>query len=380
MTPKRTLILLFVLAALAAAAPPDLTGDNDWNEKDAFIAATQALETTSRTLNRWALITAGLIAAVALVSIWRVFAYSRKLGELDLLRSTTEKRFGEFSDEILRAKRKVTEADQNVQRMEAEVAQVRGLVGDHRSTDTSDIERQLLELRAEVSRVTEQVSGLAAALARAEENTAQARRSADEAAAAVAGVNELLDGFGERLSALETRPAPQPEPLKQPAGPEPAPVVEPEPEPEPDAEPKVEPTRLEPDFAGLHEAARARLAEGDFDAALAEASRLRDAAGGDARRSAAAEVVIGAAQIWLGDLDRSVMALERAVELDGDARQAIARDEAIGRWLASGHRDAAKFCREVNKAIAPIRMKPPTAKVAATAVKTKKPAPKRGRR
>ncbi|MFO7650159.1 MAG: hypothetical protein R6X13_02300 [bacterium] len=376
MTPKRTLILLFVLAALAAAAPSDLTGDNDWNEKDAFIAATQALETTSRTLNRWALITAGLIAAVALVSIWRVFAYGRKLGELDLLRSTTEKRFGEFSDEILRAKRKVTEADQNVQRMEAEVAQVRGLVGDHRAGDTADIERQLLELRAEVSRVTEQGSGLLAALARAEESVALARRSADEAGAAVAGVNELLDGFGERLGALETRPAPQPVPAEPPALEEPVPVPEPEPEPGPEPEP----TRLEPDFAGLHEAARARLAEGDFDAALAEASRLRDAAGGDSHRAAAAEIVIGAAQLWLGDLDRSVMALERAVELDGDARQAIARDDVIARWLASGHREAAKFCREVNKSIAPIRMKPPTAKVAAPAAKAKKPVPKRGRR
>ncbi len=369
-------ILLVLLAGLAAAAPPDLTGDNVWDEKDAFIASTQALENTSRTLNRWALITAGLIVAVAVVAVWRVFAYSRRLAELDLLRERTEKRFSEYSDELLRVKRKLTEAEQNVARMEAEVAQVRGLVGDHRPADLAGIQRQLLELRAEIARTAEQAAALPAELARVEASAAAGARAADEAAAAVAGVNEMLDGFGERLAALETRPAPA-----EPAPPLPEPEPEPvSPAPEsPDAGSAAPAMRLEPDFASLHESARALLAAGDFDAALAEAGRLRDIAGGDARLIAAAEMVAGAAHINLGDLDRAVMALERAAELDRDSRQAIARDDAIGRWLASGSKQAAKFCREVNKFIAPIRLKPPAGRGPAPAA-PKKTAAKRSRR
>lgn len=403
MTLKHGLLVLLALSALAAAAPPDLNGDGQWDDKDAFIAAGQALETTSRTLNRWALITAGLIVAVAVVGMWRVFAYGRKLAELDFLRTSTEKRFNEFSDEILRAKRKAAEAEQSVGRMEAEVAQVRGLVGDHGPTDLAGVERQLLELRAEIARVSELAAGLQVTLAGLEQNVTLARQHSDEAAAAAAGLNEVLDGFGERLGALETRPAAQGEPRQdKPAG-VPTPEAQPEPAPEPQhvsaREPKepavsaksarrVKPkrseapageTKVEPDFPGLLELARGRLAEGDFDSALAESSRLRDAAGGDMARAAAAEIVAGAAHINLGDMDRAVMALERAVELDRDARQAIARDEAIARFVASGNRQAAKFCREVNKFIAPIRMKPPAGHAPAPA-KSRKQSPGRGRR
>jgi tetratricopeptide (TPR) repeat protein len=405
MTLKHGLLVLLALSALAAAAPPDLNGDGQWDEKDAFIAAGQALENTTRTLNRWALITAGLIVAVAVVSIWRVFAYGRKLAELDFLRASTEKRFNEFSDEILRAKRKAAEAEQNVGRMEAEVAQVRGLVGDHGPTDLAGVERQLLELRAEIARVTESAAALQATLGGLEQSVALARQHSDEAAAASAGLNEVLDGFGERLSALETRPAAptgqRPEEPAQKPQPQPEPQPEPEPgqdkasAPEPESPESAKParrtrakpgeppaageTRIEPDFAGLLELARSRLAEGDFDSALAEAGRLRDAAGGDTARAAAAEIVAGAAQVNLGDMDRAVMALERAVELDRDARQAIARDETIARFVASGHKQAAKFCREVNKFIAPIRMKPPAGHEPAPA-KSRKQLPRRGRR
>lgn len=368
MTLKRGMLLLFLLVSFAAAAPTDRNGDGQWNEQDAFIAATEALELTSRTISRWALVAGGLVAAVALLAVWQLFAHGRKLNEIDTLRLATEKRFAELSDEILRAKRKAAESDQGVQRIDADLASLRAQVGEHRPADIAGIQRQVLELRALIERLTAETTAVRAAIDEAAGAGRDANSRAEAAQAAVAGVQRLVASLEERLAALETRPEPAADVrLELEPEPEPEPVAAPEPEPPP-GEPEVE-AEPERDFATEYETARALLEAGDFDGALRAAGRADVAAGEDNHRRAAAWLVAGAAQLGLDSPSEAVAALERAVELEPDARRAIAADPVIIRWISKGDKAAVKFCREVNKFIAPVRLKPPPAGAKKTVVK-----------
>ena len=217
------LLLLSALALPLLAQPASQPGASS----PALDGAVTAIEATNKNLSRWFIVVIVALVLYALVSAWRIWGYSRKLSQLHELRTSTDKRFSELTDEFLRGKRKMSELDDHLTRIENDVAGLRPEAAADARADVARLDSTLAMLagrleQAEVSvqavmdhkaepvqaTVPPEVTELAAtvetarqavenAMLRVEAATAQAQSAADKAAA----VGQETEGRIEKLEA-----------------------------------------------------------------------------------------------------------------------------------------------------------------------------------
>ncbi len=204
----------------------------------ALDAAVQAIELMNRNLGRWFVIVIVALVLFALVAAWRIWGYSRRLLELGELRSSTERRLGELTDELLRLRTKLVSIGDHVDRTEKDIALLRpeaaadlaaqlsgleeaiaGLTA-RLDTELGEVRRQLTELEARIAALTaaeppklevpiEVMTATAAAEAAqaaatqaAQQAEAAATESRETAAQALAAVQRLEEEFSKQLTEL----------------------------------------------------------------------------------------------------------------------------------------------------------------------------------
>lgn len=225
------LLLLSALALPLVAQPASQPGASS----PALDGAVTAIEATNKNLGRWFIVVIVALVLYALVSAWRIWGYSRKLSQLHELRTSTDKRFSELTDEFLRGKRKMSELDDHLTRIENDVAGLRPEAAADARADIARLDSTLAMLagrieQAEVSiqavmdhkaepvqaTVPPEVTELAAtvetarqavenAMLRVEAAVAQAQAAADKAAAVGPETEGRFDKLEARLQDAEGR-------------------------------------------------------------------------------------------------------------------------------------------------------------------------------
>ena len=217
------LLLLFALALPLLAQPANQPGASS----PALDGAVTAIEATNKNLGRWFIVVIVALVLYALVSAWRIWGYSRKLSQLHDLRTSTDKRFSELTDEFLRGKRKMSELDDHLTRIENDVAGLRPEAAADARADIARLDSTLAMLSGRIEQaeasiqavmdhkaepvqaiVPPEVTELAAtvetarqavenAMLRVEAAVAQAQAAADKASA----VGQETEGRIEKLEA-----------------------------------------------------------------------------------------------------------------------------------------------------------------------------------
>ena len=217
------LLLLSALALPLLAQPANQPGASS----PALDGAVTAIQATNKNLSRWFVIVVVALVLYALVSAWRIWGYSRKLSQLHELRTSTDKRFSELTDEFLRGKRKQSELDDHLTRIEDDVAGLRPEAAADARADIARLDSTLAMLSGRIEQVEAsiqavmdhkaepvqavvppEVAELAGtvetarqavenAMLRVEAATAQAQSAADKAAA----VGQETEGRFEKLEA-----------------------------------------------------------------------------------------------------------------------------------------------------------------------------------
>jgi hypothetical protein len=201
---RKTFAGLFLLAlVLPLAAQPA-------SPNPALDDAVLAIQTMNHNLGRWFIVVIIALVLFALVSAWRIWGYSRRLIELDELRSSTERKLSELTDELLRLRTKVVSIGDHLDRCEKDMT----LLKPEGATDLSArlerfeealgrlptrLDQELREVRLQLEDSRARIAGLAAAeppraeiptevldataaAQSAKEAAAQASQRADEAA------------------------------------------------------------------------------------------------------------------------------------------------------------------------------------------------------
>jgi len=373
---KRAAITLMLVVCTLAAAQTRPANPDTVSRAEVVLAARQALEAASRNLGHW--LTIVIIAALfaSALAVWRIWALGRRLSRLEDMRAAWDTRFAGTTDEVLRLKRKLAEAESRADRLENDIAALRPAEPDAATAQVAMVQTELIALRERLDQAEEKLEAVAdhtvaatqergmvgdllktavderakiedlvkAAVgerARAEglaESAAKAQAGAEAAATrveAVAGRAAAVDS----LRAGDDKLAQQQYPAAVQAY---ASCLE-----SLGGSGSDDPVLR---FRALHGRAVANLRQREFDAALADAAEIEVLA--SERAQGAARLLSGVARLWQGAVPRALQDFAIAVERDAGARAAILRDEDIAAWVKMNPRRAIpvkRFMRELGR-------------------------------
>ena len=373
---KRAAITLMLVVCTLAAAQTRPANPDTVSRAEVVLAARQALEAASRNLGHW--LTIVIIAALfaSALAVWRIWTLGRRLSRLEDMRAAWDTRFAGTTDEVLRLKRKLAEAESRADRLENDIAALRPAEPDAATAQVAMVQTELIALRERLDQAEEKLEAVAdhtvaatqergmvgdllktavderakiedlvkAAVgerARAEglaESAAKAQAGAEAAAArveAVAGRAAAVDSLrvGDDKLAQQQYPAAVQayasclESLGGSGSDDP--VLR---------------------FRALHGRAVANLRQREFDAALADAAEIEVLA--SERAQGAARLLSGVARLWQGAVPRALQDFSIAVERDVGVRAVILRDEDIAAWVKTNPRKAGpvkRFMRELGR-------------------------------
>jgi tetratricopeptide (TPR) repeat protein len=137
---KKTIAGLFLLALLMPLAAQPASPN------PALDDAVLAIQMMNHNLGRWFIVVIVALVLFALVSAWRIWGYSRRLVELDELRSSTERRLSELTDELLRLRTKVVSIGDHLDRCEKDMTLLK-------PEGAADLSAQLARLDEEIARL-----------------------------------------------------------------------------------------------------------------------------------------------------------------------------------------------------------------------------------
>jgi predicted nucleic acid-binding Zn-ribbon protein len=408
---KRAAIILMTVAVVLAAAQAKPAGIDTVSRAEVVLAARQALEAASRNLGRWLTIVVIVVLVAAAVAAWRVWTLGRRLSRLEDLRAAWETRFAETTDEVLRMKRKVAEAESMAERLEADIAALRPAGPEAATAQVAMVQSELVAVRERLDRTDEKLEAVADHTvvtkrdrAAVEELVKTAGRTAALVAAVdsrLVAVRERLDRAEEKLEAVKDhtvvtkRDRAAVEELVKTAG-------------QARIAAEAAATRAEsiaarsaaadslrvgneslaqqsfpaavqayacclealkdsgtddPElrFHAFHNRALANLRQREFDAVLADAAELENVASERAR--GAARLLAGVARLGQGAVAQALKDLAAAVEGDAGARAVIVQDEDIAAWVKANPKKAApvkRFIKSLDKK--PEAPRPPATK------------------
>ena len=373
---KRAAITLMLVVCTLAAAQTRPANPDTVSRAEVVLAARQALEAASRNLGHW--LTIVIIAALfaSALAVWRIWALGRRLSRLEDMRAAWDTRFAGTTDEVLRLKRKLAEAESRADRLENDIAALRPAEPDAATAQVAMVQTELIALRERLDQAEEKLEAVAdhtvaatqergmvgdllktavderakiedlvkAAVgerARAEglaESAAKAQAGAEAAAArveAVAGRAAAVDSLrvGDDKLAQQQYPAAvqaYASCLESLGG------------------SGSDDTALR--FRALHNRALANLRQREFDAVLADAAEIEGLA--SERAQGAARLLSGVARLWQGAVPRALQDFAIAVEREAGARAVILRDEDIAAWVKMNPRKAIpvkRFIRELGR-------------------------------
>jgi len=406
---KRAAIILMTVAVVLAAAQAKPAGIDTVSRAEVVLAARQALEAASRNLGRWLTIVVIVVLVAAAVAAWRVWTLGRRLSRLEDLRAAWETRFAETTDEVLRMKRKVAEAESMAERLEVDIAALRPADPEAATAQVAMVQSELVVVRERLDRAEEKLEAVAdhtvvtrrdraaveelvktagqaqaaatdsrlvavsERLGRAEEKleavkdhaavtkrdraaveelvkTAGQARVAAEAAAARAERTAALAAAADSLRAGNESLAQQRYPAAVRAY---ACCLEALKDSGTD-DPELR-------FHAFHNRALANLRQREFDAVLADAAKLENVASERAR--GAARLLAGVARLGQGAVAQALKDFADAVESDAGARAVIVQDEDIAAWVKANPKKAGpvkRFIKSLGKE--PKAPRPPAAK------------------
>ena len=373
---KRAAITLMLVVCTLAAAQTRPANPDTVSRAEVVLAARQALEAASRNLGHW--LTIVIIAALfaSALAVWRIWALGRRLSRLEDMRAAWDTRFAGTTDEVLRLKRKLAEAESRADRLENDIAALRPAEPDAATAQVAMVQTELIALRERLDQAEEKLEAVAdhtvaatqergmvgdllktavderakieglvkAAVgerARAEglaESAAKAQAGAEAAATrveAVAGRAAAVDS----LRAGDDKLAQQQYPAAVQAY---ASCLE-----SLGGSGSDDPVLR---FRALHGRAVANLRQREFDAALADAAEIEVLA--SERAQGAARLLSGVARLWQGAVPRALQDFSIAVERDVGVRAVILRDEDIAAWVKMNPRKAIpvkRFIRELGR-------------------------------
>ena len=373
---KRAAITLMLVVCTLAAAQTRPANPDTVSRAEVVLAARQALEAASRNLGHW--LTIVIIAALfaSALAVWRIWALSRRLSRLEDMRAAWDTRFAGTTDEVLRLKRKLAEAESRADRLENDIAALRPAEPDAATAQVAMVQTELIALRERLDQAEEKLEAVAdhtvaatqergmvgdllktavderakieglvkAAVgerARAEglaESAAKAQAGAEAAAARVEAV-AVRAAAVDSLRVGDDKLAQQQYPAAVQAY---ASCLE-----SLGGSGSDDPVLR---FRALHGRAVANLRQREFDAALADAAEIEVLA--SERAQGAARLLSGVARLWQGAVPRALQDFSIAVERDVGVRAVILRDEDIAAWVKTNPRKAGpvkRFMRELGR-------------------------------
>jgi tetratricopeptide (TPR) repeat protein len=337
-----------MVAFALAAAQARPAGPDTVSRAEVVLAARQALEAASRNLGRWLTIVVIAVLVAAAVAAWRIWALGHRLARLEDLRAAWETRFAETTDEVLRMKRKLAEAENMVGRLEADIAALRPAGAEAAAAQVAMVQSELVAVRERLDRAEEKLEAVVdhtvvtkrdrAAVEELVKTAGQARVAAEAAAtraertAARAAAADSLRAGNESLAQQHF----------------PAAVRAYERCLKALADSGTDDPELR--FHALHNRALANLRQREFDAVLADAAELEKVALGRAR--GAARLLAGVARLGQGAVAQALKDFADAVERDAGARAVIVQDEGIAAWVKANPPKAGpvkRFIRALGK-------------------------------
>jgi tetratricopeptide (TPR) repeat protein len=356
---KRAAIILMTLAVVLAAAQAKPAGIDTVSRAEVVLAARQALEAASRNLGRWLTIVIIIVLVAAAVAAWRIWTLGGRLSRLEDLRAAWDTRFAETTDEVLRMKRKVAEAESMAERLEADIAALRPADPEAATAQVAMVQSELVAVRERLDRAEEKLEAVAdhtvvttrerAAVEELVKTAGQARVAAEAAAARAertAALAESVDSLrvgNENLARQQYAAAvlAYTRCLKS---------IE-----------KSGADNPEMHFHALHNRALANLRQQEFDAVLVDAAELENVA--SERTRGAARLLAGVARLGQGAVAQALRDFADAIERDAGARAVIVQDEDIAAWVKANPKKAApikRFIKSLDKK--PEAPQPPTVK------------------
>ena len=373
---KRAAITLMLVVCTLAAAQTRPANPDTVSRAEVVLAARQALEAASRNLGHW--LTIVIIAALfaSALAVWRIWTLGRRLSRLEDMRAAWDTRFAGTTDEVLRLKRKLAEAESRADRLENDIAALRPAEPDAATAQVAMVQTELIALRERLDQAEEKleavadhtvaatqergmvgdllktavderakIEGLVTAAvgerARTEglaESAAKAQAGAEAAAARVEAV-AVRAAAVDSLRVGDDKLAQQQYPAAVQAY---ASCLE-----SLGGSGSDDPVLR---FRALHGRAVANLRQREFDAALADAAEIEVLA--SERAQGAARLLSGVARLWQGAVPRALQDFAIAVERDAGARAVILRDEDIAAWVKMNPRKAIpvkRFIRELGR-------------------------------
>lgn len=363
--------LLAAACACAAAQMRPVTPDTV-SRAEVVQAARQALEAASRSFGHWlTILILVMLFAVALI-VWRLWALGQRLSRLDEMRAAWDTRFAGTTDEVLRLKRKLAEAESRAERHEIDIANLRPVARSDGGEATPDaataqvamVQTELVALRERLDQAEERLEAMAdhtvvtkqerAAVEELVRTVGQAQVAAEAAAGRAEGiarrvaVADLLRTGDEKLATRQYPAAVQAY----------ATCLE-----------SLDGSGADESvlrFRALHSRALANLRQREFDAVLVDAAQIESVAstrsyGGEATRAqGAARLLAGVARLWQGEVPSALQEFAAAVERDAGSRAAILQDEDISAWVKVNPRKAGpvkQFIRELERGPRPPRVR-----------------------
>jgi tetratricopeptide (TPR) repeat protein len=281
-----------------------------------------------------------VVLAAAAVAVWRMWALGRRLARLDDLRAAWETRFSGTADELLRLKRKQSDAESVACRLEADIAALRPVSPEAATAQVAMVQSELSAVRERLERAEEKLEAVAdhTIVTHRERGTVEGLVKAAgnaaaraERAAARLEAGELLRAGETQLAAEQYVPAVETctrcLELLQRSG---------------DDSPQLR-------FRALHARATAHLRRREPDAVLADAAELENVT--YEKAPAAARLLAGVARLWQGAVARALEDFAAAVRLDPGVRGILPDDQDLAAWAKAHPRKAGRVKRFIRRLV-----------------------------
>jgi hypothetical protein len=345
---KRAAIALMLVVCTLAAAQTRPANPDTVSRAEVVLAARQALEAASRNLGHW--LTTVIIVALfaAVLAVWRIWALGRRLSRLEDMRAAWDTRFAGTTDEVLRLKRKLAEAESRADRLENDIAALRPAEPDAATAQVAMVQTELIALRERLDQAEEKLDAVVDHTVVTKQERAAVEelvRTAGQAQVAAEAAANRAEGIAKRAEATDAlrtgdeRLARQQYPAAVQAY---ASCLE-----SLGGSGSDDPVSR---FRAFHSRAVANLRQREFDAVLADAAEIEVLA--SERAHGAARLLSGVARLWQGAVPQALQDFSIAVERDAGARAAILRDEDIAAWVKTNPRKAGpvkRFMRELRR-------------------------------